>query len=175
MCGNGLMEGGCSSEEEVNRMKDQQVGKVAESAKYTKMKTLNPDEGEPEPSEGQRAPLGLHEVPPCQVALPHHSITLVSSSWFWSRSLTPCRHTKVAGLTPLPRVQEKNNCPLRFHLGLNLSTRLHKSNFDYFATKCYGQLSIQWTIVHTMSISWTIVHEMDNCYTIVHIVGNVHS
>ena len=73
------------------------------------------------------------------------------------------------------RVQEKKNCPLRFYLGLNLSTRLRKSNFDYFATKCYGQLSIQWTIVHTMSISWTIVHEMDNCYTIVHIVGNVHS
>ena len=67
------------------------------------------------------------------------------------------------------RVQEKNNCPLRFYLGLNLSTRLSKS------TKCYGQLSIQWTIVHTMSISWTIVHEMDNCYTIVHIVGNAHS
>ena len=75
----------------------------------------------------------------------------------------------------ITRVQEKNNCPLRFYLGLNLSTRLRKSNFDYFATKCYGQLSIQWTIVHTMSISWTIVHEMDNCYTIVHIVGNVHS
>ena len=73
------------------------------------------------------------------------------------------------------RVQEKNNCPLRCYLGLNLSMRLRKSNFDYFATKCYGQLSIQWTIVHTMSISWTIVHEMDNCYTIVHIVGNVHS
>ena len=40
-------------------------------------------------------------------------------------------------------------------LKLNLSTRLHKSNFDYFATKWYGQLSIQWTIVLTMSISWT--------------------
>ena len=49
----------------------------------------------------------------------------------------------------------KNNCPLRFYLGLNLSTRLRKSNFDYFTTKCYGQLSIQWTIVHNMSISWT--------------------
>ena len=69
----------------------------------------------------------------------------------------------------------KNNCPLRFYLGLNLSMGLRESNFDYFATKCYGQLSIQWIIVHTMSISWTIVHEMDNCYTIVHIVGNVHS
>ena len=76
---------------------------------------------------------------------------------------------------PGARVQAKNNCPLRFYLGMNLSTRLRQSNFDYFVTKCYGQLSIQWTIVHTLSISWTIVHEMDNYYAIVNIVGNVHS
>ena len=56
---------------------------------------------------------------------------------------------------PLPRVQEKNNCPLTFYLRLNLSTRLRKSNFDYFATKCYsGQLSVL--------CPWN-GHSMDNC------------
>ena len=78
------------------------------------------------------------------------------------------RNISIGNSAVSTRVQEQNNCPLRFYLGLNLSTRLCKSNFYYFATKCYGHLSIQWTIVHTMSISWTIVHKkqqnaMDNC------------
>ena len=57
--------------------------------------------------------------------------------------------------SPRVRVQEKNNCPLRFYLGLNLSTRLCKSNFDFdFATKSYR---------HTVDNCPYYVHFMDNC------------
>ena len=38
--------------------------------------------------------------------------------------------------------REKKKCILRFFFGFNLFTRVHKSNFL--------QLSIQWTIVHTI-------------------------
>ena len=87
------------------------------------------------------------------------------------------RNLSIGDSAVYTRVQGKNNCPLRFYLGLNLSTRLRKSNFDYFATKCYGQLSIlcqfhgqlsmKWTIAIQLSILWemyivkTIVHSID--------------
>ena len=82
----------------------------------------------------------------------------------------------------LCRVREEKNCPLRFSLGLNLSTRVGKSNLDYFATKQRVLYNSYYYFLGTeniitllssnkllsdkrrqLSMVWTIVHGMENC------------
>ena len=107
---------------------------------------------------------------------------LIGNMWGHSDRKKVVQVVHFLGLPWRAGSRKKNNCPLRFYLGLNLSTRLCKSNFDYFATKCYGhtysgqlsilcpfheQLSMKWTIAIQLSILWemyivkTIVHSID--------------